>query len=65
LKYCREIDKTVALFGCDNGVPWKQIKGMRNVIVHHYGNVDIEELWHTITEDIPSLRQYCEGISCA
>ena len=31
----------------------------RNIAAHHYGSFDIELLWDTIQNDIPSLREYC------
>ena len=36
-------------------IPWRAIIGMRNRIVHEYGNVDIVEVYTTITKDIPDL----------
>ena len=44
------------------GVPWQQIKAMRNIVAHSYGSVDPETTWEIITEDIPKLKQYCLGI---
>lgn len=41
-------------------VKWTQIRGMRNFIVHDYGNVDIQELFKTIHEDLDDL--YCSMI---
>ena len=46
-----------------DGIPWKQICGMRNIVSHNYGSVDVEELWHTALEDIPVLSEYCEHIT--
>lgn len=44
--------------------PWKQIAGMRHVLVHDYYQIDEEELYYVIIEDIPVLRaqiqQYIE-----
>ena len=45
-----------------NGVPWKQIRDMRNIIAHRYGSVDVKKTWETVTDDIPGLKEYCEGI---
>lgn len=41
-------------------VAWKQIRGMRNMVVHDYGSVKLEVVWNTITSDIPSLQTFCE-----
>ena len=41
-------------------IPWKQIRGLRNVVAHEYGNIDEESLWETITEDIPALCDFCK-----
>lgn len=38
-----------------NKIPWRDISGLRNRIVHDYGNVDIEIVYNTLTEDIPAL----------
>lgn len=38
------------------GIPWKQIYGLRNRIVHGYDGVDMRIVWDTVSEDIPRLR---------
>ena len=43
-------------------IPWRQIRSMRNIVVHHYGIVDAETLWDTIIDDIPKLKKFCENI---
>lgn len=45
-----------------NGIPWKAIIGMRNVMAHGYGNISIEQTWITALEDLPALRLYCISI---
>lgn len=37
-------------------IPWTDIAGLRNRIVHDYGNVDLEIVYDTLTNDIPWLR---------
>ena len=44
------------------GIPWTQIKALRNLIAHNYGKIDDESLWETITSDIPKLKEYCSAI---
>ena len=41
-------------------IPWKDIAGLRNRIVHDYGNVDLEVVYATLTADIPWLAQQFE-----
>ena len=36
-------------------IPWKQIYGMRNRIVHGYSGVDMLIVWDTIRDDLPAL----------
>lgn len=36
-------------------IPWQAIKGMRNRIVHEYGDVEFSIVHETITVDIPAL----------
>lgn len=45
-----------------DGVPWKHIKGMRDIIGHGYGAVDFEMVYNTAKEDIPILLDYCCAI---
>jgi uncharacterized protein with HEPN domain len=38
-------------------IPWMAIYGLRNRIVHDYGNVDLSIIYNTIKDDIPDLLQ--------
>lgn len=38
-------------------IPWKQLYGMRNRIVHGYDGINMQIVWDTVSEDIPILRQ--------
>ena len=40
-------------------IPWRQIRSVRNIVVHNYGSVDAETLWEIIQKDIPELKEYC------
>lgn len=43
-------------------VPWHQIAGMRNKVVHEYFVVDLEVVWETALVDIPAIRPALERI---
>jgi uncharacterized protein with HEPN domain len=36
-------------------VPWRAIRGMRNVVAHEYGRVDHAIMWNTLRDDLPRL----------
>lgn len=43
-------------------VPWKQIRGMRNIVAHAYGTVEDSVVWEIISVDLPDLREYCQKL---
>lgn len=38
-------------------IPWRKIRGLRNVVAHMYWSVDYDIVWHVITTDIPLLKK--------
>lgn len=98
LRYCQEVDETVARFGDSYEVftqdrdyknsialsvlqigelsthlpenfqtlypyiPWKDIRGMRNIVAHHYGKLDTNILFEIVKNNIPELEQFVERI---
>ena len=37
------------------GIPWAQMIGMRNRLIHGYDIIDADVIWQTVTEDLPVL----------
>lgn len=43
-------------------IPWRQIYGLRNRIVHGYDDVQLNIIWETIQDDLPELMNDFEVI---
>lgn len=43
-------------------VPWRQIAGMRNRIVHEYFRIDLDVVWETVKQDLPPLIALLEPV---
>lgn len=43
-------------------IPWAQIIGMRNFLIHDYGRVNLELVWDTIQTDLPELKAKLEKL---
>jgi uncharacterized protein with HEPN domain len=37
-------------------IPWKDMTGMRDKLIHNYLGVDLDAVWDTVEKDIPDLR---------
>ena len=37
-------------------LPWHNIRGLGNWLRHQYDRVDVETIWHTVVDDLPSLK---------
>jgi uncharacterized protein with HEPN domain len=44
-------------------IPWKLIAGMRDRITHGYFEVDLNEVWNTIENDLPELIKYLKTVT--
>ena len=38
-------------------LPWRDISGFRNVLVHQYLGVDLDYVWRVVEDDLPPLKQ--------
>lgn len=43
-------------------IPWQDIMGMRNRLVHTYYAINLNILWKTVTEDLPPLVEQLEHV---
>jgi uncharacterized protein with HEPN domain len=43
-------------------IPWEDIVGMRHRLVHAYFDINLDILWRTVQDDLPSLIAELEGL---
>lgn len=43
-------------------IPWKDVMGLRDIIVHHYFDIDADEIFKTLRNDIPPLSKTIKQI---
>lgn len=44
------------------GIPWKRMTAMRNIIVHDYADVSLDEVWDVLVMNMPELKPQIESL---
>lgn len=46
----------------NSAIPWQDIGGMRNRLIHAYFDINLDVVWKTVARDLPSLKAELEKI---
>jgi len=49
--------------GTEPNIPWRELSGFRNVIVHGYLGVDLAAVWMVVEQDLPALAEAVDRMS--
>jgi uncharacterized protein with HEPN domain len=43
-------------------LPWIEMRGMRNKVIHNYFDVNLTVVWNTVKDDLPRLKQQIDDL---
>lgn len=43
-------------------IPWKQMAGMRDILIHAYDSIDPDEVWNVASRDLPRICGQIQSI---
>jgi len=46
-------------------IPWRRIAGFRDIVIHQYDFIDLEEVWGVIADDLPDTLRMLEAVHAA
>ena len=46
----------------DDSLPWREMRGLRNIVAHAYHRVDPARTWQVVTSDLPEAREKIQAL---
>ena len=43
-------------------IPWREMAGLRNLLIHDYESVNLEKIWQVVEKELPSVKGALEKI---
>jgi uncharacterized protein with HEPN domain len=56
------LDILIAARKAHSEIPWREMVGLRNRIIHEYFRIDFSAVWDTIHKDLPKLIEIIEPL---